>query len=53
MRKPQVKCELFEPFTKIALGWGAGDKTTLQHRTSHMLECMSLLAELQNGPGEE
>lgn len=41
------------PFTTIALGWGAREKTPLRHRASNMLDCMTLIAELHGGPEEE
>ena len=42
-----------KPFTAIALGWGARDNTTLQHRQSRILECIKDLADLHGGPEED
>lgn len=39
-----------KPFTVIALGWGVRDTTTLMHRQSRLLDVMSLVADLHDGP---
>ncbi|WP_411839780.1 hypothetical protein [Paracoccus sp. ME4] len=42
-----------KPFTFIALAWGVRENTTLMHRQSRLLDVMSLVADLHDGPEDQ
>lgn len=46
--QPSHAANLEKPFTTFALGWGVREKTTLRHRTSNVLHCYALVAELHD-----